>query len=56
MDTNIQDIIALQIGRLMLKNITDEFEKNELKKIVKKLSEKQNEYSINLDENGIEIK
>lgn len=56
MDTNIQDIIALQIGRLMLKNITDELEKNELKKIIQELSKKQNKYSTNLDENGIEIK
>ena len=56
MNTNIQDIIALQIGRLMLKNITDEFEKNELKKIIENFQKEKTTYSTSLDENGIEIK
>jgi hypothetical protein len=58
MNTTIQDIIALQLGKLLLKNITDEFEKSQLiEKLNNVVKQSQNPAtSTPLDENGIEIK
>lgn len=58
MNTTIQDIIALQLGKLLLKNITDEFEKSQLiEKLNNVVKQSQNPATSQpLDENGIEIK
>jgi len=55
MKNQIEDIIALQIGKLILKNIKDELEKQSLVEKIVELQNKKQEYSTPLDENGLEI-
>jgi hypothetical protein len=54
MNKQIEEIIALQIGKLILKTISDEIEKKSLRSQLLQVSGRQ-QGSVNFDENGIEM-
>jgi hypothetical protein len=55
MNRQIEEIVALQIGKLILKTISDEVEKRDLLARIQQSKQAQELYSKNLDENGVEI-